>query len=138
MSGYIATAKREDWGTPPALFSELHAEFNFTIDAAASPVNAKLPRYWTIENNALLQDWRGERVFCNPPYGKTQKDFIRKAAECKADIAVLLIPARTDTLIWHECIFNIAEIEFIKGRLRFEGATGNAPFPSAVVIYRKR
>jgi hypothetical protein len=31
---------------------------------------------------------------------------------------------------------NADEIRFIKGRLRFEGATNNAPFPSVVVIFK--
>lgn len=51
----------------------------------------------------------------------------------------MLIPARTDTLAFHEYIYNKAEIRLIKGRLRFRvnGKAGDAaPFPSMLVIFR--
>ena len=136
MAYYTAPPERFDWQTPPEIFDPLHREFGFTIDAAATKENALLPRYWTKEDDALVQDWGGERVWCNPPYGKFQIPFIRKAAQRKAEIAVLLIPARTDTLIWHECIFGVAEVRFIKGRIRFDGKF-RAPFPSALCIYQR-
>ena len=51
-------------------------------------------------------------------------------------IAVMLIPARTDTKAFHEYIYGKAEIRFIRGRLRFSGMNSSAPFPSMVVVYR--
>lgn len=51
-------------------------------------------------------------------------------------IVVCLIPARTDTLYWHDYIFNKAsEVRFIKGRIRFGDGSDNAPFPSAIVVF---
>lgn len=50
----------------------------------------------------------------------------------------MLIPARTDTSYWHDYIFGTAEVEFIRGRLKFEQggvSTDPAPFPSAIVIF---
>lgn len=46
-------------------------------------------------------------------------------------IAVMLLPARTDTRWWHRYILNRAEVRFLPGRLRFEidGKPGGpAPF----------
>lgn len=74
--GAALTSLREDWRTPRDLFASLHREFNFTVDAAATPANALLPRFWTRENDAFAQDWRGERVFCNPPYGRDSGKWI--------------------------------------------------------------
>lgn len=51
-------------------------------------------------------------------------------------LAVMLLPARTDTRWFHTYIYGKAEIRFIKGRLRFGNATENAPFPSMIVIFR--
>ena len=130
-------SNRHDWQTPPELFEPLHAEFGFTLDAAASAENALLPRYWTAEDDALTQDWTGERVYCNPPYGRSGHRFIRKAAERRAAVAVLLVPARPDTAAWHECVLGVAEIRFIRGRVRFVGAQHGAPFPSAILVYRE-
>ena len=42
----------------------------------------------------------GQRVYCNPPYGRGVADWLRKAREAK--LAVFLLPARTDTKWWHE------------------------------------
>ena len=53
-------------------------------------------------------------------------------------IAVMLIPARTDTKAFHQWIYGKAEIRFIKGRLKFGNSNNSAPFPSMVVIFRKK
>lgn len=135
--GYMLPTARHDWRTPPQVFDALHKEFAFTVDAAASHENALLPRYWTARKDGAVQDWTGERVWCNPPYGKEQIPFIRKAAQRTAEVAVLLVPARTDTRIWHECVFGVAEVRFVKGRLKFGEGKTPAPFPSAILIYRK-
>lgn len=134
--GYMPQPERFDWRTPPEIFDPLHEEFDFTIDAAASVENALLPRFWTEQDNALIQDWSGERVYCNPPYGKHQIPFIQKASVCEAEVSVLLIPARTDTRIWHDKIFPLAEVRFLKGRVKFDGKAP-APFASALVIFRR-
>lgn len=81
----------------------------------------------------------GQRVFCNPPYGKTIKTWVRKCLEesRKPDtLVVLLIPARTDTAYFHDYIYHQArEIRFVRGRLHFNDSAQSAPFPSMVVIF---
>src|SRR5947209_7998221 len=81
----------------------------------------------------LFVPWSGRRVFCNPPYGPGIKSFLERASE--ADVAVFLLPARTDTLWFHNLVLPFAkEIRFVKGRLHFNEA-GSAPFPSMVVVF---
>ena len=132
------SSNKHDWKTPPRVFDPLNREFGFTVDAAATAENTLLPRYWTSDIDALAQNWSGERIWCNPPYGREQILFLEKAAGRAADVAVFLIPARTDTAVWHDIIFPLADIRFIRGRIRFVGAPASAPFPSAIVIFRKR
>jgi len=56
----------------------------------------------------------------------------------EADIAVFLVPARTDTKWFHDLVLPKAkEIRFIRGRLRFGDGKNPAPFPSMVVIFEK-
>jgi phage N-6-adenine-methyltransferase len=131
---------KNDWETPQDFFDRLNAEFCFTLDVCALPHNAKCDRYFTPEDDGLVQDWSGETVWCNPPYsdGK-QNQWIKKCYEesQKLNTAVVaLLPARTDTMRFHEYIYGKAEIRFIRGRLRFVGASASAPFPSMVVIWR--
>lgn len=132
------SSKKDDWTTPKDLFNKLNDEFDFTVDLCASHDNALCWRYYTKENSGLDADLTGERVFCNPPYGRKETAlWIKKCATCGADVAVMLIPARTDTAAFHDYIYGKAEIRFLRGRLKFGGSTNNAaPFPSMIVIFR--
>lgn len=138
----LLSSRSHNWRTPPQLFELLHDHFRFTVDAAADDDNALLPTYWTEEDDALVQDWTGHVVWCNPPYGRHLTRFVEKAhAEWRdnAVTTVLLIPARTDTSVWHRLIFPNADVHFLAGRLRFLNSRGEradaATFPSALVIF---
>lgn len=79
-------------------------------------------------------------MFCNPPYGRKIKDWVRKCYEESKKpntVVVMLIPARTDTAYFHEYIYKKAEVRFIRGRIKFGNAKNSAPFPSMVVVFRK-
>ena len=138
------SSEKMDWETPQKFFNELNDQYNFTLDVASNGTNAKTEKYFTKEDDGLKKEWKG-RVFCNPPYGREIKHWVKKAHdESKKDyneLIVLLIPARTDTKYWHDFIFNKAsKIIFLKGRLKFEvngKSTNSAPFPSALIVYRK-
>lgn len=136
---HFSSASNE-WATPQAFFDALNAEFHFTLDPAATKENAKTKRFFTEEQNGLVQSWDNEIVFCNPPYGRSLKDWVKKSAEAKGGTVVLLIPARTDTTYFHQYIYKKrgVEIRFIKGRLKFGEATASAPFPSMLVIFKRK
>lgn len=132
------SSKTDLWSTPWDFFEKLNDEFHFTLDPCSTHENAKCYRHFTIEEDGLLQDWGNEVVFCNLPYGRQIKDWVKKAyKESRKDntTVVMLIPARTDTIYFHEYIYHKAEIRFIKGRLKFGDAKNAAPFPSMVVIF---
>lgn len=128
-----------EWETPMDLFKILDDEFHFTLDPCATEKNHKCEKYYTKEENGLLQNWGGNRVFCNPPYGRQIHKWVRKAYEESLKdntIVVLLIPARTDTTYFHDYILHRSEIRFVEGRIRFGEAKMNAPFASMIVIFR--
>lgn len=60
------SSDKSDWETPRILFNELNRQYHFTLDAAASHTNHKVDRYFTADDDGLVQDWGGETVFCNP------------------------------------------------------------------------
>ena len=134
------SSKTNEWGTPQDLFDELNKEFSFTLDPCATRENAKCDKYYTEEDNGLIQDWSNDIVFMNPPYGREIPKWIEKAfyESERGSIVVCLVPARTDTRYWWDYIFPYAEIRFIKGRVKFiqKGKSAPAPFPSAIVIFR--
>ena len=135
----LFSSKNTEWETPQSFFDELNDEFHFTLDSCALPHNAKCERFYTPEQDGLSQDWEGERVFCNPPYGRSIYNWIRKCSlESKKPntLVVALIPVRTDTKYFHEFIYKkVKEIRFVKGRLKFGNSKQSAPFPSMVVIF---
>lgn len=127
------------WATPQSFFDDLNNEFHFTLDPCATKANAKCNKFYTIDEDGLQQDWKGEVVFCNPPYGKMVSSWVRKCSqESKKPntTVVALLPARTDTRYFHDYIYGKAkEIRFIKGRLKFGDSKNSAPFPSMVVVF---
>ena len=135
----LYSSKEEKWTTPQDFFDKLNDEFHFTLDAAASPDNAKCANYFTEEQDGLVQSWGGHTVWCNPPYCRKTGLWVKKAYEehqRTGCTVVMLLPSRTDVRWFHDYILGKAEIRFIKGRLKFGGNKNSAPFPSIVVIYR--
>lgn len=124
------------WETPQEFFDELDAEFGFTVDVCANADNAKCERFYSEADDGLSQNWDEEVVWCNPPYGRQIKDWVRKASETRGTV-VMLLPARTDTRWFHDYIYGKAEIRFIRGRLKFGGSVNNAPFPNMVVVFQE-
>lgn len=150
------SSSKHDWETPDSLFAKLDREFHFTLDGAASPQNAKCPRFYCEEHwyrsqprvdflRAGLSSLRGETIFLNPPYGRELGAWVHAAARAGSygATAVMLIPSRTDTAYWHDFIWDDVrheprpgvEARFLCGRVKFKGAKSGAPFPSAVVVF---
>lgn len=75
------SSQTDEWATPQEFFDKLNKEFHFTLDPCALPSNAKCKRYFTPADNGLLQNWGGQIVFCNPPYGRAIYDWVRKCSE---------------------------------------------------------
>jgi phage N-6-adenine-methyltransferase len=135
MSVHFSSAT-DLWATPQEFFDRCDADFAFTLDVCATPENAKCARFFTAADDGLAQDWSGT-CWMNPPYGREIGRWMRKAYESSLSGAtvVCLVPARTDTRWWHDYAMR-GEIEFIRGRLKFGNAKTNAPFPSALVVFR--
>ena len=132
------SSKTDMWSTPQKFYDKLNKEFNFDLDPCATIDNAKCDLYFTKEENGLKQDWQGYTVFVNPPYGRVLKEWVQKCYEesLKPNTkVVMLIPARTDTIYFHKYIYNIANIRFLKGRLKFGENKNSAPFPSMIVVF---
>ena len=123
------SSKNQAWDTPQDFFDKQNAIFSFDLDVCATEQSAKCANYFTPEINGLEQKWLGV-CWCNPPYGSEQTEWIKKAyLEAQAGRAqtVMLLPARTDTKVFHRYIWDEAidswrtgvQGIFIKGRLTF-------------------
>lgn len=137
MNGALFSSAPVEWETPQGFFDRLDMKFEFTLDPCATSDNAKCARFFTKVEDGLAQPWDGV-VFVNPPYGRVIGKWVCKAYKesQRGAVVVMLIPSRTSTRWWHDWVMKASELWFVKGRLRFGGASENAPFPSVVVVFR--
>lgn len=123
----VSNREIDDRALPPEDFAPLQKRFRFTFDVAASPKNAKLPRYFTHEHNGLSQSWANERIYCNPPYSEITPWVAKAWLEVQSPMIVLLLPAnRTEQGFWQDMIEPYRDrsgspltTEFWRGRTRF-------------------
>ncbi len=135
------SSKDLEWRTPQELYEYLDGIFSFTLDPCTSEDNPLgTPKFYTPKEDGLAQSWRGEKAFLNPPYGREYPKWVKKAYEevyeGQCVLAVLLLPARTDTKAFHNYCTR-GEIWFLKGRLKFGDSKNSAPFPSMIVLFYK-
>jgi phage N-6-adenine-methyltransferase len=148
----------DDRATPPEVFGPLHERFAFTIDVAASPHNAKCPRYFTEADDGLAQSWAGERAWCNPPFSFPNiPAWAAKAWQewknAGPALIVMLVPAnRTEQQWWQELVEPYRDlpgsdlhVEFLPGRMRFlargqteVGPDERPPFGCCLLIWEAR
>lgn len=138
--GAAMTGDRSDWETPRDLFDRLDRFWHFDLDPASTDENALCEKHFTKADDGLAQSWKGHRVWCNPPYGRDVKRWVRKAYEETRGgetLVIMLVPARVDTSWYHEYIEGrAAEVRFLRGRLKYTlggVAQNSAPFPSMLV-----
>ncbi|WP_368882338.1 phage N-6-adenine-methyltransferase [Shewanella algae] len=152
----------DQWRTPDELYWGIFAKFGpFIFDIFTDGDNAKCPNFYTVEDNALTQDWTkdlaGGKGFANPPYSRSSyedeqavtgmRNIIAKSIEERAKGAkfVYLIKAATSEVWWPEEADHIC---FIRGRISFDlpewfipadktQESSSAGFACAIAIFDK-
>jgi phage N-6-adenine-methyltransferase len=149
-SSSTAMSSMDDtWSTPIDFFNKVAKEFDFTLDAAALQSSALCGNWYGPDHldeerrDAFTRDWHQDAgtgiIWLNPPYGKTIKEWMKKADEesKKGATVVCLVPSRTDTAWFHDYAIH-HEVRYIRGRLKFGKSINAAPFPSALVVMRPK
>ena len=112
-----------------------------TLDPASSEIanrTVKATKFFTAEDDGLIQDWDGENIWLNPPYssGLIEK-FVDKLLATDYTQAIVLVNNATDTE-WFSRLAEMAEaVVFPKGRIKFykpDGTTG-APLQGQAILY---
>lgn len=109
--------KNNDWETPKYIYDYIEKEFfsKYPIYFDPCPLNSKF--------DGLKINWKRAN-YINPPYTrKLKEEFIKKAFEesKKGKLCVMLIPASTETKIFHNIIVPNAKVMLIKKRVKFKG-----------------
>ena len=112
----------DNWSTPDEIYTKYVNDLNyydpcplFGNDFDFKPINQEL--------------------FINPPYSdiKTWVLYALTNYAIYNKHVVLLVPSRTDTKWFHDLLWYGVDLEFIKGRLKFNDLKGSAPFPSVLI-----
>jgi hypothetical protein len=124
--------RRQNWATPKDLFDRLNSEYRFTMDGASEPGNGLLAKASTADCPLA---WGSERVFCNPPWSNIPP-FIEMAKD--AELAVLLVPARTNCRWFHRALELGATIKFFKPKPKFVGAKASSPVDCLLLVFGEK
>ena len=103
----------------PVEFRRWDRFYGFTVDACADAQgkNAQLRRYWA---DCLTQDWRGEVVWCNPPFNQKEglqvsevlEKFMR-AREADPSTAACFILPHFAGAEWEQTLTDMRDVECV-------------------------
>ena len=133
---------QNEWYTPDYILDAIREMFDIDMDPASSDIaneRVQAHTYYTIEQDGLKYEWRGN-VFLNPPYSQPQiGQFINKLANSpKIHHFVVLVNNATETQ-WGQQLLSIScAVCFPKGRIRFidpAGNEGQSPLQGQMICY---
>jgi DNA N-6-adenine-methyltransferase (Dam) len=112
-------APSNHWSTPQNFYNKLVDEYGEMYDPC--PINDHI----TSETDNLIREWE-KLNFVNPPYSLKEKtNFVSKSIFewiTNGNKTILLLPVSTSTKLFHHVLKRYSsKIEFIEGRIRFEG-----------------
>lgn len=141
FSRALFNSSKDDWQTPDHVRSLIQS-FADPL-SVFDPCPGPNPVGEAGSGDGLKIQWPSSdtyTVFSNPPYGNVIRHWVQKAsieAESGSEI-LMLVPARTDTVWFHDAIQTAQGVCFIRGRLKFRGAANAAPFPSIIIYWGAR
>lgn len=133
------TVDSDQWATPRRVIETLEQPLDgFDVDPASGAEDEPIaPTRYTVEDDGLAQSWHGD-VWLNPPYsdpGPWLEKAREEIEEGDAEIVVALIKGDTSTSWYHRHAVEADFTCFVDGRLKFEGASSQAAFPSHILVY---
>ena len=110
----------------------------FTLDAAASATNTKVPEnYHDKKKNGLVQKWRRcERIWLNPPFSSIPP-WLRKIIESDVELVVALLPPHFSSGWWRECVSPYATLIITLPRLKFGDHAQTAREDVVLVLFAR-
>lgn len=150
MVAHLNAGHFQAWRTPRHIFTALSDEVGgYCADLFANPDNALHERYFTAEQDAIMQPWTfaGGVAFGNPPYGGDfQEETLTKAitevrVAKRLDGVDLLVQASVSTK-WFLRAVQECEVHLFHGRIQFDVPPGmpnpkRPSFSNALVRVRR-
>lgn len=127
-----------EWYTPRHIIDlviEVLGEIDLDPASNSGEPWVKAAHHWTAIEDGLSRRWHG-RVYLNPPWDAqgSPRAWVKKLVDeyenGAVSEAICLLPARTNTA-WMGLLAPYPRV-YVRGRLRFSDAEGEAPFPVAI------
>ena len=134
----VPPSQRNDrWLTPLDVVGALG---EFDLDPCGAPDHPTAKQVYLLENgdDGLRDPWFG-RVWLNPPYGRTMRQWVERMVEHGTGTS--LIPVAAGTKLWQEVVFpHASAIHFYRHRIKFLRRDGRhddmvSPQASAIVAF---
>lgn len=128
--------------TPPYVLDPVREDLGgISLDPCTEKDNpCGAETFYTSEDDGLSRPWEGMSIFVNPPYSKAKEPWIERCilAGIEGRRVILLVPAHTDTKIFHKALQTATAVVFIRGRVKFGTLRNNrrqeaASHPSALI-----
>lgn len=146
MTAHVANnSGNNEWYSPPEIVEAARRVLGgFDLDPASSSIandRVRADRFFTHEDNGLLQRWPVGRIWMNPPYAQPLMGQFaaRFAGEIRGgSTGIVLVNNATETA-WFQTIAEVATaICFTRQRVRFvspEGKLGGTPLQGQAILY---
>jgi hypothetical protein len=126
------------WFTPGWLLERLVPILggSIALDPCTVPENpVGANRFYTKDDDGILQPWIAETIFCNPPFGPTLPHWSQKCvtAGLSGYKVVLLVSTRPETEWYQIALRRSSTACFLKGRLAFEGLDRHTAMPCSLL-----
>jgi phage N-6-adenine-methyltransferase len=128
----------DDRPTPQYISDWLKERFGaFDLDVCADALNAKAPRHFDKDTDALKQQWLCDNGFMNPPFSKITALCCKAHEETRSGRAkriVALLPSYVNNAWFHDFVWH-ARLYLPRNRITFEGMKAGAPFGSVIAVW---
>lgn len=133
----IARGKsKQDYPTPWEFIRACERKFGpITFDLAATPENTKAKRFYTKEQDSLIQPWHENEglQFLNPEFDRIAPWAAKCADESRRGAQVaFLTPASIGSNWFRDYVWPWADVYAVNGRIIFEGMT--TPYPKDCIL----
>lgn len=124
---------RDSRFTPDEFMANIYDAFgDIDLDPCANELSRVVARRRILPSeggDGLFDAWSGRLAFVNPPFSEQLKWLARAHNQWRAgniETAVCLVPARTDSALFHDTLSADANIYLLRGRVRFLSPSGKA------------
>lgn len=130
MAAYESRGECDEWYTPKYIFDSLGLWFDLDVAAPeGGPLYVPCHRYFTEQDNALIQPWSGV-VWMNPPFGHQRQKMAWLSRFFEHGNGIALVPDRTSAPWWQKFARQADAICFVAPKIKFirpNGSIGESP-----------